>query len=81
MRLGYTTITPATVHRLAYSVLESALGFQPFKRSVTVRQLLDLILLIAGTTRTLYWSDDRSASGGFLTLRPHKRRISPDSKR
>ena len=54
MRLGYTTITPATVHRLAFSVLESPLGFQTFKRSVTVGQLLDLILLIAATTRTLY---------------------------
>ena len=54
MRQGYTTITPATVHSLAFSVLESTLGFQVFKRSVTVGQLLDLILLIASTTRTLY---------------------------
>jgi hypothetical protein len=54
MRPGYTTITPATVHRLAFSVLESTLGFGAFKQSVTRGQLLDLLLLIAATTRTLY---------------------------
>lgn len=54
MRPSYSTITPATVHRLAFSVLESTLHFQPFKQSVTLHQLLDLLLLVAASTRTLY---------------------------
>lgn len=53
MRPGYSTITPATVHCSARSALESSLGFQPYKSSVSVRQLLDLILLVAATSRTL----------------------------
>jgi hypothetical protein len=54
MRPGYSTITPATVHCSARSVLERTLGFEPFKRSVTLHQLLDLLLLVAATTRTLF---------------------------
>lgn len=54
MRPGYSTITPAVVHRLARSVLERTLGFRPDKPSVTPNQLLDLILLVAATARTLF---------------------------
>ena len=54
MRHGYSTITPATVHGLARSVLERALQVRPYKRSVTCPQLIDLILLVAATTRTLF---------------------------
>lgn len=53
MRPGYSTITPATVHCSARSALESSLGLEPYKQSVSVRQLLDLILLVAATARTL----------------------------
>jgi hypothetical protein len=54
MRPGYSTITPAVVHHLARSVLEQTLGFQAYKQSLTRRQLLDLLLLVAATTRTLF---------------------------
>lgn len=54
MRHGYSTITPATVHCLARSVLERTLQFRPYKQSVTRHQVLDLILLVAATTRTLF---------------------------
>lgn len=54
MHPSYSTITPATVHCLARSVLEEALGFGDYKRSVTRVQLIDLVLLIAATTRTLF---------------------------
>lgn len=54
MRRSYSTITPAVVHRLARSVLEGALGFRDYKRSVTRAQLIDLVLLVASTTRTLF---------------------------
>ena len=55
MRPGYSTITPAVVHRLARSALQTAaLAFRPYKQSVTVVQLLDLLVLVAATTRTLF---------------------------
>lgn len=54
MHQGYSTITPAVVHRLARSVLERALGFGDYKRSVSRAQLIDLLLLVAATTRTLF---------------------------
>lgn len=54
MRHGYSTITPATVHCCARDALRRALGFCDYKRSVTAHQLLDLILLVASTTRTLF---------------------------
>jgi hypothetical protein len=54
MRRGYSTITPAVVHGLARSVLEAALGFCDYKRSVTRTQLIDLLLLVGSTARTLF---------------------------
>jgi hypothetical protein len=54
MRSGYTTITPATVHCTARTALENTLPFQPFKKSVTARQLIDLLVLVAASTRTLF---------------------------
>jgi hypothetical protein len=54
MRRGYSTITPAVVHRLARSVLERTLAFEGYKRSVTRTQLLDLVLLVGATARTLF---------------------------
>lgn len=53
MRHGYSRITPATVHCFARDVLDRALGFRD-TRSVTAHQLLDLILLVAATARTLF---------------------------
>jgi hypothetical protein len=54
MRPGYSTITPAVVHGLARSALQTALAFRPYKQSVTVHQILDLLVLVAATTRTLF---------------------------
>ena len=54
MRHEYSTITPATVHCLARSVLERTLQFRPYKQSVTCHQVLDLLLLVAATARTLF---------------------------
>ena len=53
MRRTYSTITPSVVHHFTRSILETTLGFQGYKHSVTLRQLLDLLLLVAATTRTL----------------------------
>src|SRR4051812_45064995 len=54
MRRSYTTITPSVVHRFARSVLERTLEFQPHKQSVSLHQLLSLLLLVASTTKTLF---------------------------
>ncbi len=54
MHPSYSTIRPATVHCLARRVLETTLQFRPHKQSVTLHQLLDLLLLVAATTRTLF---------------------------
>jgi hypothetical protein len=42
------------VHRFARSVLADALGSRPYKQSVSLNQLLDLILLVGALGRTLH---------------------------
>ena len=69
MHPGYTTITPAVVHRLASAALESTLGLKPYKASVSVRQLLDLVLLIAAGTCTLFAVARRHFSFSHQTAR------------
>jgi hypothetical protein len=54
MRRGYSTITPAVVHALTRRTLERTLGWTDHKGSVTVGQLMDVVLLVAATTRTLF---------------------------
>lgn len=54
MRPSYSTITPTAVHHCVRSILRSTLQFQPHKQSVTLDQLLDLLLLVAATSRTLF---------------------------
>lgn len=69
MRRSYSTITPATVHCLARSALEGALGFSDYKRSVTRAQLIDLLLLVAATTRTLFAVATRYCRASHETAR------------
>jgi hypothetical protein len=54
MRRTYSTITPSLVHSYARSALQSALQLKGYKLSVTPAQLLDLLLLVAASTRTLW---------------------------
>ncbi len=54
MRPPHFTVAAASVRRLAHHVLTDALGWKPFRRSVGVIQLIDLILVMASTTRTLF---------------------------
>lgn len=53
MRPGQSTITPAVVHEYARDALGVAAPWAPFRSSVPVRRLLDLILLVAATARTV----------------------------
>jgi hypothetical protein len=53
MRLSYSTITPGVIHRLAREALESSLDWKPYRQSVTVSHLLDLLLIMGATTASL----------------------------
>src|SRR5437764_25804 len=48
------TITPAVVHRRARQALASSLNWKPFHESVSVAQLLDLLLLMAASAASLF---------------------------
>jgi hypothetical protein len=53
MRHTYV-ITPAVVHRRARQALAGSLNWKPFHESVSVAQLLDLLLLMAATAASLF---------------------------
>lgn len=54
MRPPHPTCTGPAVHRLAQQALAASLHWTPVGRSLTVPQLLDLLLLMATTTQTLF---------------------------
>lgn len=54
MRHFHSTITPAVIHRQARQTLQSHLQWQAFHDSVSVGALLDLLLLMAATTASLF---------------------------
>ena len=47
-------ITPGVVHQQARQALHRSLDWKPFHESVTVDQLLDLLLLMAAATASLF---------------------------
>lgn len=77
MRPGYLTLTPAVVHRLAREALAATLGGNGFGRSVTAAQLLDLLLLVAATARTLFAVVTRHFPFSHETARQAVRRHLP----
>jgi hypothetical protein len=54
MRRSYCTLTPGLVRSLARRSLAAAFPWQPFRRSVTVEALLDLVLLAAALASSLF---------------------------
>lgn len=54
MRCDYSSIAPSTVHMLARQSLEACVPWTPFRNCVNVRDLLDLLLLIAVTGTSLF---------------------------
>src|SRR5437899_2624808 len=54
MRHYHSTITPAVVHASARQALQGVLDFQPFRKSVSVAELLDLLLLMAAAAASLF---------------------------
>lgn len=53
MRHSHCTITPSTVRSTAHATLQHALPWKHYGRRVTVRRLLDLLLLVAALRSTL----------------------------
>jgi hypothetical protein len=54
MRHHHCTLTPTVVHHQAQQVLSRCLDWKPFRQSVTLTQLWDLLLLMAATTASLF---------------------------
>jgi hypothetical protein len=54
MRRSYSTLNPAVVRSLARRSLAAALPWKPFRQSVPVDALLDLLLLAAALTASLF---------------------------
>jgi hypothetical protein len=54
MRHFHSTITPGILHRDARQVLQANLDWKPFHNSVSVGHLLDLLLLMAAATASLF---------------------------
>jgi len=53
MRHGYSTITPTVVHRHAERALERALNWRPYHESVTVLDMIRILLLMASSNSSL----------------------------
>ena len=54
MRRVHSTITPRVIHQRARQVLGDCLDWKPFHQSVGVDDLLDLLLLMAASTASLF---------------------------
>ena len=54
MRHFHSNITPAVIHRDARQTLETNLDWKPFHDSVSVADLLDLLLLMAASASSLF---------------------------
>ena len=54
MRHLHSTITPGVIHEQARRALRGSLDWKPFHQSVTVVNLLDMLLVMAATTASLF---------------------------
>jgi hypothetical protein len=54
MRPFHSTITPAVIHSHARTLLRNALPWKPHGKAVSVADVLDLLLLMAATTASLF---------------------------
>jgi hypothetical protein len=54
MHPSYSTITPAVIHQQASLALEQVLPWKPYHQSVSVADLLSLLLLMAAHTASLF---------------------------
>jgi hypothetical protein len=54
MRHHHSSLTPGVIHRHARQALAACLDWKPFRQSVSVAQLWDLLLVMAATTASLF---------------------------
>src|SRR5438270_8268674 len=54
MRPSYSSLTPAVIHQQTRDALQRALAWKPYHQSVSVAELLNLLLLMAAHTASLY---------------------------
>jgi hypothetical protein len=54
MRQFYSNLTPRVIHHHAREALSGCLDWKPFRQSVTVTALLDVLLLMGATTASLF---------------------------
>jgi hypothetical protein len=54
MRHFHSSLTPSVIHHHARELLSGCLDWKPFRQSVSVTQLLDLLLVMAATTASLF---------------------------
>ena len=62
---GLHAVTPRVIHQQARQALRSSLDWKPFHQSVSVDQLLDLLLLMAASTASLFATARRFFSRSF----------------
>lgn len=54
MRHHHVSLTPGVIHHRARQALSGCLNWKPFRQSVSVAQLLDLLLVMAATAASLF---------------------------
>src|SRR5688572_27364524 len=54
MRRFHSTLTPSVVHHQARGILENVLDWKPYGKLVRVCDLIDLLLLMAASTASLF---------------------------
>ena len=67
MRHSYSSITPGSIHEAARDALKNSLGFRDYKQSVSVNQLLDLLLFMAASCSSLFATVQRFFSFSHQT--------------
>lgn len=69
MRHNHSSLTPGVIHHFARQALSGCLDWKPFRQSVTVANLLDLLLVMAATTASLFATARRFFSFSHETAR------------
>ena len=67
MRHSHSTIPPASIHQEARVALKNSLGFHDYKQSVSLNQLLDLLLFMAASCSSLFATVQRFFSFSHQT--------------
>jgi len=81
VRHTYSSLTPSVIHNQARQVLYGCLDWKPFRQSVSVAELVDLLLFMATTTASLFDTVRRFFSFSHETARRAIKANLPDRDR